>query len=619
MWSDNETNQDFLNFKTVADTVAEMIISADEKPLSIGVSGGWGVGKSSMIKLIQSSLKEKDNDSYIFIEFNAWLYQGYDDAKAALMEVIAQRLVVHGEKVKTGLDKAKEFLGRVNWIRAISLTVGSAVSIAAGVPPIGLLGEVGTTFKNLTDGEISKADIESADGTARKALEEGQKLIKPPKTNTPPKEIQNLRNYFVETLDEMGVKVVVFVDDLDRCLPSTAIATLEAMRHFLFMKNTAFVIAADEKMIKHSVHAHFKGMNLEDDLVTNYFDKLIQVPIRVPPLGTQEVRTYLFLLFIQNSSLSQEVQENLRIKICRQLGEAWQGKRVDRKFIESIIDNCPEDLMAQLSIAERIAPIMTTARQIGGNPRLIKRFLNTLSIRLATARSQGVSVDEAALIKMLLFERCGKESAYSQLVQAINEHDEGKPIFLKKWEEAVNKGEKIEDLPPEWDDEFIKDWLALLPSFSGLDLRPVVYVCRDYMPIITSLDQMSPEGAELLSALLELKNQPSSELSNQLRPIGKRDISIIMEKLLCQAKQIQEWGTPSILYACLTVINADLGQADVFIRFLRQVPCVQLKPSIIPLLQDKPWASSILDYWNAQSETPNSVKRAINIERRGNV
>ena len=39
--------------------------------------------------------------------------------------------------------------------------------------------------------------------------------------------------------------------------------------------------------------------NIEDDLVVNYFDKLIQIPIRVPPLGTQEVRAYMMLLFIE--------------------------------------------------------------------------------------------------------------------------------------------------------------------------------------------------------------------------------------------------------------------------------------------------------------------------------
>jgi len=129
MWSDNETNKDFLNFRYVADTAAEMILQAEGLPLSMGVSGGWGVGKSSMLKLIRDSLKARDRDNqYLFVEFNAWLYQGYDDARAALMEVIARRLIEHGEESKTGLDKAKDLLRRVNWLRLVGMAATSAMA-----------------------------------------------------------------------------------------------------------------------------------------------------------------------------------------------------------------------------------------------------------------------------------------------------------------------------------------------------------------------------------------------------------------------------------------------------------------------------------------------------------
>lgn len=56
MWTDHETEQDFLNFGGVARTVSEIIAQAQGRPISIGVSGAWGVGKSSMIKLIRGEL-----------------------------------------------------------------------------------------------------------------------------------------------------------------------------------------------------------------------------------------------------------------------------------------------------------------------------------------------------------------------------------------------------------------------------------------------------------------------------------------------------------------------------------------------------------------------------------
>src|SRR6202046_1265259 len=113
MWPDNETDRDFLNFTGVADTVAEIIVQAKGRPISIGVSGAWGVGKSSMIKLVRRSLAQrsgKDKGDFIFVEFNAWLYQGYDDARAALMEVIGSTLTEEAEKRKKGIEKAKEFI-----------------------------------------------------------------------------------------------------------------------------------------------------------------------------------------------------------------------------------------------------------------------------------------------------------------------------------------------------------------------------------------------------------------------------------------------------------------------------------------------------------------------------
>jgi predicted KAP-like P-loop ATPase len=59
MWPDNETARDFLNFSGVAETVAEIILQAKGRPISIGISGARGIGKSSMIKLTQASLASR--------------------------------------------------------------------------------------------------------------------------------------------------------------------------------------------------------------------------------------------------------------------------------------------------------------------------------------------------------------------------------------------------------------------------------------------------------------------------------------------------------------------------------------------------------------------------------
>jgi predicted KAP-like P-loop ATPase len=132
MWHDNETERDFLNFSGVADTVAEIVVQARGRPISIGVSGSWGIGKSSMIKLIRASVagraRKGGDREFVFVEFNAWLYQGYDDARAALMDVIASKLETEAHARNKGIDKAKALLKRVNWLRAAMLRLFTEVT-----------------------------------------------------------------------------------------------------------------------------------------------------------------------------------------------------------------------------------------------------------------------------------------------------------------------------------------------------------------------------------------------------------------------------------------------------------------------------------------------------------
>ena len=618
MWSDNETDRDFLNFSCVADTAAEMIVQADGQPLSMGVSGGWGVGKSSMLKLISNSLKARGSNRYLFVEFNAWLYQDYDDARAALMEVIARRLIQQGGTTNSGLDKAKELLGRVNWFRTAGLATGSALSVAAGIPPLWLLGPLWSTVKDLADGNIGQEQIDAAQRSAKAIAADAGELITPQLDSSPPQQIQDLRKHFEDTLSEMDVTLVVFIDDLDRCLPATAIATLEAIRLFLFLPQTAFIIAADDRMIRQAVRTHFGGEALDDALITNYFDKLVQIPLRVPPLGTQEVRAYLMLLFIENSELGAEDRETIRQQVCKRLSESWKGHRVDLRFVLEQVEDCSDSLRANLELADRLAPLMTTASQIAGNPRLIKRFLNTLAIRMSIARAQSVSVDEAALAKMLLFERCAGQEAYTELIAAINEGDEGKPSFLVEWEKQSRAGEKIEELLPPWNSPFILEWLALPPAFAEMDLRSVVYVSREHMPIITSSDQLSSEASGILEALLALEGRSSALLGDQLRTLTGREVALIAERLMVRARQEQEWGTPQVLWALLTVIEVDEQHAPGFARFLESIPRALLQADIVPVLCEHEWASVALKKWGLEDETPEPVRRAIDsMARRG--
>ena len=322
MWSDVEAQQDFLNYSDLAEVIASLLSDPNMLPLSIGVSGGWGTGKSSMLNLIEARLPADTPETrFIVVRFDAWLYQGYDDARASLMEAIASKLVSEAkDKDVTLVGKAKALLKRVDKIRALGL-MGEAAAAMAGFPAFGFISKGANAISRIVQGQSDDDDISDVRESEEKVKSSLEGLIKPQDEITPPQQIEAFRKEFGSLLSDMKAILVVFIDNLDRCLPPQTIHTLEALRLFLFMRNTAFCVAADEDMIRHSVSKHFGGGAMER-LVTDYLDKLIQIPIRVPRLGVQEVRSYLFLLFASaHGDVKQEQLAVLRQNLETNLGK----------------------------------------------------------------------------------------------------------------------------------------------------------------------------------------------------------------------------------------------------------------------------------------------------------
>ena len=120
MWPDNETDRDFLNFTGVADTVAEIVVQAKAMPISIGVSGAWGVGKSSMIKLVRRSLEQrageekKEDGKFIFVEF--WAFAKRAVARGDDPEEVVRRIAdyrgeeKHSNYARYTVDKSEAAL-----------------------------------------------------------------------------------------------------------------------------------------------------------------------------------------------------------------------------------------------------------------------------------------------------------------------------------------------------------------------------------------------------------------------------------------------------------------------------------------------------------------------------
>ena len=276
--------------------------------------------------------------------------------------------------------------------------------------------------------------------------------------------------------------------------------------------------------------------------------------------------------------------------------------------MQTVYKDAPPELVARFDTADRLAPLMVSATQIAGNPRLVKRFLNALSIRMTISRAHDVGVDEAVLAKMLLFERCGNPKAYDALTAAVNNDPDGKPVFLGEWEQKAAAGEELE-LDQVWDDSFIREWLAISPPLADTDLRGVLYVSREHAPLITPEDRLSSEGAELLTAILTNPEMAAS-LHERLAVLPRPETTVIMDRVLERARREQEWGTPAILDACIAVAKADPSLGTRVAGFLSERPSGQIKASVVPKISDQPWASQVFARWT-DVDVSDPVKKAI--------
>lgn len=620
MWHDVETAKDLLNFSVVADTAAQLVLESAGQPVSIGISGNWGTGKSSMVKMIGASLSKADatNKKYIFLEFNAWLYQGYDDARMALLQSVADTLVAESECRQTHVEAALEFAKRVRWLPVGRLlapvALGAVVGGTVGGPIGAVIGAVGGLCK--AEGAPTVEDIEKVKNAYATLRPELTGLLKEKDTKSLPQEIAELRRTFEDLLRAMDVTLVVLVDDLDRCLPDTAISTLEAMRLLLFLPNTAFIIAADEQMIRGAVRAHFGDADLTDDLVTSYFDKLIQIPLRVPRLGVTEVKGYLMLLLAelseQRGHINQQVRASAEAIILDAVRQSWAGG-LTRKKMEEAFGVDAAKVSMEIDLADQLASLMVSADHIAGNPRLIKRFLNNLMIRNAIAKAQGMSIAFDHLVKLQLFERCAPSAAFEYLVKQVADREDGKAVFLADIEAALTKGESYNMPDASWNSPFIVEWLNLNPKMGDTDLRPLLYLSRDRALSLASFDELSPEGRALLEAILETNNILPI-LVEQLKSLGETEAEQILSRIKRRARSSQ-WERSTLIQA-LHIPKAFPNLTPLFVAILNEIPASRRSAPFIPLIRNEEWATEVLTRWAADDKSPLPVKNAITALKR---
>ena len=584
MWSDKESKIDFLNFNEIAESIRDLITEKELMPISVGVFGDWGAGKSTILELTANALDKEEQD-YIQINFDAWTFQGYDDAKAALLETIAARLVEEAADNEELLAKALDFAKRIDKVRFMGLIAESAAAIS-GMPTFGAIQNLfGWAGDAADDDDLDFEDIQKDGKELGKIEKKAKGLVKDKKKFSPPKEINEFRKSYLSLLKAFDKPVIVYVDNLDRCSPLNTISTLEAIRLFLFLPNTAFVVAADPDMIRLAIPHFHKGASVRHQ--TDYLDKLIQIPVHVPKPGVAEVRAYLIMLIAQDKNVPNEGFERIREGLEESLKYSWKQEQIS---VDDLLENCgiqnEAELREEFKIAEQLAPILAESANVSGNPRIVKRLLNQVKMRQKTAHRRGMQLDERTITKLVIFERCMGIQATNKLYELIDTEN-GEPALIVALEDAENDFD-VETLPEEWkhDLSFLDKWSQLKPQFTGVDLTAAAYLNRQNIPMGSVNTVMSGAAQRLLEGLIKQKVMSSKATTELLELTATEEYVSVMDGLIEHLRQIEDWQLKSPgIYGGRALAMHDKKCKDIFLAFVKKIPSKRWLVSIIKELE----------------------------------
>jgi hypothetical protein len=609
LWSDEPSAVDLLAFRAVADTAVEAVLDDSLDPVALGVSGSWGSGKSTVLQLIGGDLEERYSEGterVLVVHSDPWRYDPSVGAKAALIGEVLAALQHELADKDGGSETAKKLLSRlakrVNWVKA--LKVAARTSITLQLPSI-------DDLSSLINEESSDSDEE-------------------PNAKT----LDEFRDEFAELLADDGLseikRVVVLVDDLDRCLPETVVETLETMRLFLSVPKMSFVIAADEDRVADALRSRYpKGptTDLEEEPAKLYLHKIVQTTLRLPALSRFDTEAYLLLLQLQvrpPTDVSEKAFAGI-LEGCTEL-RMRAGSLDDLELPDGV------DIATERQFAARLTPMLY--EKLRGSPRRIKRFLNDLNVRRSVARRRGIELEDAVVAKLMVLElllpdeftRVLEWLASGELREQLSELERragqvseqtgDAPVDTNS--EADGKAEPSDDTEQsapedaeEFSDNFVR-WAKLPPPLAHIDLSPYLHLAASFgaTPLI---DIGLPERLRDIAAnlLSSSRIEQKAVTDADLRGLGAEDAATLVEHLgrIARDRPVEMSRAVGGVLRVTSVVPTATAQAE---KALKALPVGEIRPPVILRFNAAQVAAfdSVLSDWDERT-SEQSVKVAI--------
>lgn len=300
-------------------------------PLVVGLFGTWGTGKTSLMRQIEKELKKTGDQSVATVQFDAWRHQFDDNPVLGLLHAMYRDLnLKSNEEVKN-----------------ILLAIGTALSTVILRECTGLKPE----------------DI----ALPMKVHEEQRFQVREARAR--------LREEFSRLLEKAlgkSERLVVFIDDLDRCAPDRMIALLEALKLYLDLPKCVYFLAVDRQPVERAIAERYPAFSSSQ---ASYLDKMVQLPFDIPPVERRNIQAFIQPLLHKDfhdciSLLEAGLAENPRrikrfanaLNVKRILAEAGTIKHFNGRLLAvvALIEFLDRSLFLRLATEPELLARVTT-------------------------------------------------------------------------------------------------------------------------------------------------------------------------------------------------------------------------------------------------------------------
>jgi len=243
--------EDLLNYHPFANKAQKIIqgYSNNPEPLTIGIYGKWGSGKSSLLNLIERNIevfhKEKDDKPYIKFHYNPWLYQTKDEMLFDFFDTLSRKLnYIQNDNLKKAGKLIKKYS---RYLKSVKL------SASGGIPK---LFNAGVTIEPY---EILQKIGEDLEGEE--------------------KSLNELKDDIDNTLSNSDKKIIIFIDDVDRLDKDEIFTLFKLIKINADFKNLIFIVCLDPDYVSKAIHQRY-GNDIHSG--QEFLDKIINIPIELP-------------------------------------------------------------------------------------------------------------------------------------------------------------------------------------------------------------------------------------------------------------------------------------------------------------------------------------------------